>query len=268
MGKKWTNTHSFILCAYGESEYLEQCIKSLMAQKVRSRIIIATSTPNGHILGLAHKYDIPVRINTGQKGLAGDWNFALKQGDTKLVTLAHQDDIYLPGYTKAILRAQEKSTDPIIFFTDYAEIRGEGVVRKGKLLTVKRLLLSPLHFPVFWNSIFIRRRILSLGSAICCPSVTLVKGKVPEPLFEDNMESNIDWQAWERLSRQKGAFVYVPRILMEHRIHEGSTTTRLLTENARGKEDYYMFCRFWPEQAAKAIMLFYSRNEKYNRTSE
>ena len=45
--------HTFIICAYGESPYLEECIRSLFAQKVRSEICIATSTPNRHIQSLA-----------------------------------------------------------------------------------------------------------------------------------------------------------------------------------------------------------------------
>ena len=40
------NLHTFAVCAYGESPYLEECVQSLLAQKVRTRILIATSTPN------------------------------------------------------------------------------------------------------------------------------------------------------------------------------------------------------------------------------
>ena len=37
-------TH-FAVCAYKESPYLESCIKSLVNQKVKSNIIVCTSTP-------------------------------------------------------------------------------------------------------------------------------------------------------------------------------------------------------------------------------
>ena len=70
------NLHTFAVCAYGESPYLEECVQSLLAQKVRTRILIATSTPNSYIYGIGEKYGIPVHINHGEKGLAGDWNFA------------------------------------------------------------------------------------------------------------------------------------------------------------------------------------------------
>ena len=43
--------HTFAVCAYGESPYLEECVRSLLDQNVKSRILIATSTPNARIIG-------------------------------------------------------------------------------------------------------------------------------------------------------------------------------------------------------------------------
>ena len=52
------NDHTFAICAYKESPYLEECILSLKNQTVKSNIIMATSTPNEWIQGLAEKYEI------------------------------------------------------------------------------------------------------------------------------------------------------------------------------------------------------------------
>ena len=49
------NDHTFAICAYKESEYLEECIKSLKNQTVSTNIILATSTPNDYISGLCSK---------------------------------------------------------------------------------------------------------------------------------------------------------------------------------------------------------------------
>ena len=38
--------HTFAICAYKESAYLEKCIKSLKNQTIKSNIILVTSTPN------------------------------------------------------------------------------------------------------------------------------------------------------------------------------------------------------------------------------
>ena len=41
--------HTFVICAYKESKYLEELIKSLKAQTVKSNVIMSTSTPNEYI---------------------------------------------------------------------------------------------------------------------------------------------------------------------------------------------------------------------------
>ena len=61
------NEHTFAVCAYKESPYLEECIESLKGQSVRSNILIATSTPNEYIKNIAEKNNIPYFINEGEK---------------------------------------------------------------------------------------------------------------------------------------------------------------------------------------------------------
>ena len=125
-------------------------------------------------------------------------------------------------------------------------------------------MLSPLKIKACWKSIWVRRRILSMGSAICCPSVTIVKKNVSLPVFENNMKSNIDWQAWEKLSHEKGEFAYIPSALMLHRIHRDSTTSQLLEKDQRRVEDLYMYRKFWPVWIAGIIEHFYQSAEKSN----
>lgn len=258
------NSHTFAVCAYGESPYLEECIRSLLRQTQRTQILIATSTPNSYIFSVVGKYDLPLYVNNGKKGLAGDWNFAYHCAETPLVTLAHQDDIYYENYGEDVRAALNTCHHPLIAFTDYHELRDGVTVTKNRLLGVKRLMLTPMKVHSLWKSRIIRRRILSFGSAICCPSVTLVKENLGDFAFRNNMKSNIDWQAWEEISRQKGEFAYVSHPCMAHRIHQESTTSGLLEINGRREEDLYMYRKFWPEWAARAIEHFYQSSEKSN----
>ena len=94
------DNHTFVVCAYKESEFLEECVKSLVNQTVKSNILIATSTPNEHIKNIAEKYNIDLYINTESKGIGPDWNYAVTQAKTDFVTVAHQDDIYDELYTE------------------------------------------------------------------------------------------------------------------------------------------------------------------------
>ena len=89
--------------------------------------------------------------------------------------------------------------------------------------------------------------------------------KITLPLFTEGMKSNIDWEAWEKLSHESGRFCYCPELLMGHRIHSESTTTQIIEDNTRSDEDYYMFRKFWKERTARFLTKIYSNSENSNK---
>ena len=135
-------------------------------------------------------------------------------------------------------------------------------------LKIKRILLFPLRFNTLNGRKFWKRRVLSLGCCICCPSVTFVRNKVNLPLFNYNFKCDIDWHAWETLSKKDGKFSFINKCLMGHRVHEESTTTEIINDNIRTKEDLEMFRRFWPNFIAKFINKFYVKSEKNNNVKK
>jgi len=252
--------HSFVICAYKESQYLEECIKSIINQTVKSNIIISTSTPNKYIDNLAEKYNLPVFINTGKSGIGQDWNYGVSQTKTDYVTIIHQDDIYNPNYLKEIVDYLEKGKDFVIAFTDYREIKNGIEIPLTVNLKIKKLLLFPLK--IFRKSKFVKRRSLS---GICCPSVTIntkITGKTP---YKTELKCDLDWDTWYEMTKYKGTFLYINKELMEHRIHEESETSNLIGNSIRLEEDFIMLKRFWPKPIAKFIMKFYSKAIETNK---
>ncbi len=259
--------HTFAICAYGKSEYLEECIKSVVDQKVKTNVIICTSTPSEYIEDLSGKYNLPLYVNKEKafrSNIAEDWNYAISMAETPLITIAHQDDIYKEDYSREVIEHLNMAFRPLIAFTDYSELRNGIEVSNIRNLNIKRIMLAPLRMRQLWGSIFVRRRILSLGSAICCPSVTYVKPNLPEQLFAPGYKVNLDWQAWERFSKIKGEYVFVNDILMSHRIHVESETSRNISDSNRTKEDYDMLCKFWPGWIAGIIEHWYKKAETQN----
>ena len=61
--------HTFAICAYKQSPYLEECVKSLKNQTYSSKIIMVTSTPNDYIEKICQKHEVPLYINTGESGI-------------------------------------------------------------------------------------------------------------------------------------------------------------------------------------------------------
>ena len=259
------NLHTFAICAYKESPYLEECINSLKKQSVKSDILMVTSTPNIYIENMAKKYDIPYYVNDGEGGITQDWNFAYAQTRTKYVTITHQDDVYDRDYLKRALAALQQAKKPLIYFTDYYEIRNGISVKKNSLLTVKRIMLLPLKLKMLQKSRWVRRRILSFGSPICCPSVTFATDNLPKVIFKNHFRACEDWEAWEMISKIKGEFLYDPMILMGHRIHEESETSAIIGDNKRSEEEYEMFRKFWPKCIADILIKVYSKGQNSNQ---
>lgn len=258
------NDHTFAICAYKESQYLEECIQSVKNQLLLGKVIMVTSTPNDYISQMASKYDIPLFVRDGKNDIADDWNFAYQHAGTALVTITHQDDVYCENYLEEVLLHVNRAKEPLIIFSDYGEIRDGKTVTDNHLLNVKKVMLFPLRLHALWKSRFVRRRILSLGSAICCPSVTFVKEPLPGVVFKNGYQSDLDWQAWEMISRLKGSFVYCNKVLMLHRIHQESATTQIIADSNRTKEDYDMYCRFWPKWIAGLLIKVYTKSQESN----
>lgn len=256
--------HTFVVLAYKESVYLEECIKSVLNQEEKSEVLIATSTPNSYIENLAKKYNLEVIVNDKEKGIGNDFNFALSCSKTELVTIAHQDDIYDYTYSKEMIDNYLSNKDVLILFPNYYEIKNKEKVYRNRNLNIKKILLFPLRIKFLTKSKFIKRKVLSLGNSICCPSVCFSINNTGKDIFKSDMKCNIDWLAWERLSKKNGRFVYINKYLMGHRIHQNSTTSLIINNDQRSKEDFFMFSKFHPKWIAKKLTKLYKKSEEGN----
>ena len=258
--------HTFVILAYKESNYLENCVKSVLSQSVSSNAIIATSTPNDYIRDIANKYSLNMVVRKDEKsGIGYDFEFARKCVNTPLVTIAHQDDIYDSNYLESILNKYEAYNDALILFSDYYEIHGDQKIFSSNNLKIKRILLLPLKNSKLNKYRFFKRFSLRLGNSICCPAVTFVNQNIYVPdLFLAPMRSNVDWYAWELLSKENGRFVFIDKCLMGHRIHKDSETSKTIQDNLRTEEDLMMLKKFWPDFLARVVNQVYKNSEKGN----
>lgn len=231
----------------------------------KSDVFIATSTPSKWLESIAADYGLTVHVNTGESGIGQDWSFAYSCAKTPYVTIAHQDDVYSPGYAASAVARLSGDPDSLIYFCDYGELRNGEFVDSNRLLQIKRLLLSPLRKSGNAAKRSTKRAALKFGSAICCPAVAFNVENCPNPPFVIGMKSNLDWATWEHLSNLDGSFIYdAGKILMHHRIHEESATSELIADKSRDAEDLEMLKCFWPSPVASLIELVYSRGTKSN----
>lgn len=262
--------HTFMICAYQENPYLEECILSVLQQTVLGTVVVSTSTPNDYIWSLAQKYNLPMIVNKGKGDTVDNMNFAYSHANTRLVTLCHQDDYYCPQYLERILRlANDAKSRPIIIFTNYFEDRKGELVQKSRFLNIKKLLNWPLKFRFLRKSRWVRVKLLSFGDAICTPAVTINKQAVMGNLFSDeNFYYVNDWVAWMKCARQDGEFLYDSTPLMVHRIWEGTNTTFDIENNYRSIDELKFLKTLWPAPIAKIICHFYAHAQDSNTIGE
>jgi len=251
------NNHTFVIAGYKDSPYLEECILSLKNQTVESKIKLTTSTPSPFLEQLATKHNIPYIVNNSRQGIAHDWSFAYKNCSTKYVTIVHQDDIYLPNYTKLCMSAASSYSNCLILFTDYSELREKKVMFASINFFVKKMLLSPFLIKKGISSPFIKKAILSFGNPICCPSVMYNKEEIGFMKFSNNFKVSLDWNQWLKLAKREGSFVYIRKKILCHRIHSETASSLTISNLKRKKEDEIIFKTIWPPFLAKIFVNVY-----------
>lgn len=262
--KAFNKDLTFVVCAYLNSPYLEECIKSCIQQKISAKVILYTSTPSQYIENLVNKYDLPYYIGK-TKGIGANWNEALGCADTEYAVLAQHDDIYLPNYVEEMQKFMNSKSDPIILIPDYEEFKNGEVVNPRTLnLRIKtKMLWSLKKFP---QSKWLRNRILSFGNPICCPAVCYNMKKLNSEgfKFDESMVAALDWEAWYRMAKIKGSFCFIDKRLIWHGINEESVTTETIANNIRTREDLLMFEKYWPKFIAKFLLKFYVKSQETN----
>lgn len=253
--------HTFVIPAYGDSPYIEECISSLRNQNMKSEILITTRQSTEHIKKAAEKNGIKLIINEKSECIADDWNFAYSIAGTKYVTLAHQDDIYLPGYTESNLMEAKVSKDVSIIFTGYKERTDSGISITSIKLFIKGFLLLPILIRRKGiTSRFSKNLILRFGCPVCCPTVFFNKENLHNFAFDRNFRINPDWDAWLRLAEKDGRFILNRGKYLEHRIHSDSETAKNIER--RREEDRLIFGRLWSFPISFILSSLYSLSYK------
>ncbi len=257
--------HTFIIPVYKEPPYLEMCIMSLKRQIVASDIVITTATPMASTRELAKKYGIPYYVNTQEKtGIAKDWNFALSMANSDYVTIAHQDDVYAPNYVQEVMKSIEGSS---IVFTDYWDVVNGSCKKSTFNAIVKKISLFPFIIKSSYKSKILKRLVLIFGNSICCPTVTYNTKILKGFSFSSHFRFALDWIAWLEIAKMDGSFTYIPKKLVNRRIHIGSETSATLASGAAQTEEFEILKRIWGRAIAKLLTKVYAIVRKVDLSS-
>jgi GT2 family glycosyltransferase len=252
------DAHCFVAMAFNDSPYLADCVRSLTAQTVHSRTIVATSTPSSFIAAAARDAGAELIVNPDRRGMAADWNFALCAARTRFVTLAHQDDVYYPAFVARTMALFRRYPHGSLCFTGHDQIDDTGKPYRSKLTVAKDLITvgtigsrTTLHGRRL-------RLYLSFGCPVPCSSVTFDRSRLRSFRFNDEFSCNLDWDAWWRLQSEGHRFLQCREPLVGRRFNALTATARLKRTGLRREEDLKMFTRIWPRGLAQAIALLYT----------
>jgi len=254
--------HTFAICAYKDSPYLEACIRSLKSQTVPSEIICTTSTPSRYLTDMMKKYQIPLYVRQGESDIQADWNFAVEKARGAFVTIAHQDDMYGRHYVEELKKSFRRWPDMTVFMTDGVTVKDGKLCLWNTKEMIKKTLRMPLRLKGLADREIIKKGVLRLGNPVMCPSCAYRKNYLPDPIFHSEYRYALDWDSMTVLAKWPGRFVCVEKPLLFYRIHDGAATKACIENHLREKEEMEMFKKFWPEKAADALMKVYKRASK------
>ena len=250
-------THSFAVCAYGDSPYLERCLRSLAGQTVSSEKLLCTATPSPFLERLAAQYGFRYCVRDGEPGIGADWNFALHQASGDFVTLAHQDDVYAKHYAETLYRTAAAHPDLTLFTTDARILRDGRIQPRSKAEFVKKLLRVPLRLPLLSTCTAGKRLSLRFGNPIVCPSCAYRRDALGEAPFSTSRRFVLDWELLWQLAAAGGRWAVAEQSLLLYRIHSGAATAALTENHVREREERAMFRRMWPEPVTELLMRVY-----------
>lgn len=262
--------HTFAVCAYKDSPYLEDCLRSVTSQTHKSEVICCTSTPSDYIRELTDKYKVPLYVRDGKSNIRDDWMFAYENAHGHFVTIAHQDDRYRSDYAENLLKSWGKYPDLLLFASDYLTIRMEekdGKIRAvsepfNMVWLVKKVLRLPLRLHALADRTMIKRSCVLFGNAICCPSCTYNKEQIGDDMFHSEYDFALDWDNIYELAGKKGRFICSEKPLIAYRVHAQATTKACIEDNRRPADEMAMFKKMWPDWIVRILMHFYRKAYK------
>lgn len=223
---------SVCIPTYNTGHYLAQAIDSVLAQDFTDyELLICDNASTDATPEVLRGYTDPriryVRyeelVNQG-----ANWNRCVKLAQGDYVALLHADDVYLPGFLSARVRALDGHSEVGLVFSAVRLIDEAG----NEIGTQS---FSELGFvaeaPEFLKEL--------LFGCVISPVSPMVRRSCYEAngLFIEGRTWGIDWEMWLRLSARY-AVEYLPEVTASYRVHSASGTADVLLQAKSATEDF------------------------------
>ena len=205
---------SVVIPSFNHARYLGECLDSVLAQQPAPlEVIVVDDGSTDGSLDLLRGYGSRIQLLQQQGGRqARARNLALGVARGELIAFLDSDDRWRAGRLAAALAAFAAQPRATLAWADYAHIDAA-----GRVLGEQRWTPRAEDF----------RRVLIAGNPICNATVTVRRGALAEiGGFDERVPRVCDGAAWYQLAARGHAFVHVPQVVLDYRIHGGNDSAR------------------------------------------
>lgn len=236
-----------LIPTFNGEKFLAETIESLLHQSFKGfAIVVVDDASDDETMAVAQSFagrGVRVVRNETRLGLAGNWNRCLDLVTTPLFVLAHQDDVYEPGYLATMVPLIESRPRAFMAHCKTISIDESGVRIDTPAARFKETLW-PAENPYESDAASELPR-LARGNYIICPSAMLRTEAVKKiGPFDTRFRFVTDWEYWVRGSAAGYSIVGTHERLVRFRRHE--TTATRATEMT--------FDRYREEVAMEAVI--------------
>lgn len=218
--------------------YLRPLLESLLAQSRQdfALLLVDDGSRDGSadVARAVAGERIAVHRNDPARGIGGNWNRCVELSRTPFVCLAHQDDVYEPGYLARLLDALAARPDAGMAHCRAGAIDAAGVRFASPAERYKDHFWAhtpgedrALHYERLWR-----------GNFICCPAV-LYRAEALRAVgpFATDLRFALDWQYWFRMLCCGFGIVDVPEMLVHYRRHGEAASRGATADHSRFVEE-------------------------------
>lgn len=236
---------TFAIPFYSTPEYLDQAIKSVIAQSNSNwrLIVVDDRSPHQGTQAQVQSYGdsrITYYLNPKNLGQSGNWNRCLELAQTELVCILHADDKLQSNYVELMLDAAKRYPLASGIFCRAEIIGGRGEVIPSFADFYKRFLR-----PTDRNEYTLSGEdgLLSLipGNFIMCPTICYQKSNLHETNFLPEFKCAPDLDFHSRLLIAGGSLVGLPIVAFSYRRHEESGTEVFRKSLAQFEEEVRLY---------------------------
>lgn len=226
-------------------EYLKRAVKSVLSQTSSDwelTLVDGSTEPSTKIKEWANSLNnkkIQYLINTQDKSMSGNWNYAFDLASSELVTLLHDDDMLSPEYVKKMIVLSKENPNSSAYFCNVNTIDEQEQLTLTLADYIKRFIQPKGKFIHLSGDKGLAH--LLKGVFIFCPTMCYQKSKLTQQPFNKKWKMVTDLDFYINTIKTGGVLTGTSEKLYLYRRHSNNQTSKLTQSLIRFEEEVSIY---------------------------